>query len=437
MEITPMRLPFKIPEFAPRTTWVSAVAREVWEPRLHAIAQRQDEAERAAVAEGLRPSALQYVMPEALPDLMHACAKDRLTVLPLGREPLPGTYRSQGHDLRPGEPFAYRCAITSPTLAAEWASAWTPRNDARIGTLLGYPGCCRDFFTRVWSVERWFDTTWPMADPGGDVRGAVNVLWRWHGVRAVSHLPCSFACEASLALQTQMLALWHRRWPDEGRWLAEILSWPVEWTALHGLAELRTPITRTVVPTDATATRLVVNFRGPGYPVEGAAGARFPHRTTRQATPLRVVARSNPHHNGFASLAAMQAAHAPLLSRAGGPYETIVDLGCGDGTLASKIPAKRRVGIEADPARAAAARTRLDHVEEVDCTSDAARMLLAREQPDLVIAQVVRNPPETLRDYRVLSYSYDEPFVRLEEPHGSDLHAQRSARPDRGQILPR
>src|SRR5690606_3007959 len=97
----------------------------------------------------------------------------------------------------------------------------------------------------------------------------------------------------------------------------------------------------------------------------------------------------------FSSLAAQDAAHRTLLQAAPGPFGTIVDLGCGDGTLLTKIPARRRVGIERDPARARHAR--VDRVVVGDCTDRAlVERILSEERPDLVIAQRDRNPPDTL-----------------------------------------
>jgi trans-aconitate methyltransferase len=63
----------------------------------------------------------------------------------------------------------------------------------------------------------------------------------------------------------------------------------------------------------------------------------------------------------------MHRAHDALLNTiAGLTFERVVDLGCGDGTLLSRIPANRRVGIEIDGARAAKARGKVDRVEVAD-----------------------------------------------------------------------
>ena len=117
-----------------------------------------------------------------------------------------------------------------------------------------------------------------------------------------------------------------QKWPDEAAWLKEILSWPVEWSALHGIAELRTPISRTTAATDATGDKLVVRYN----PDEGATGNTFPHIKQRSKV-LTFSKPADPQDNGFATRDGMNAAHSRLLALAKGPYRTVIDLGCGDG----------------------------------------------------------------------------------------------------------
>lgn len=415
------RLSFRLPEFTPRITWASPEARDVWQPRIAAVSAAWLKVERESVIAGVRPSALQHVTPEELPALMAEMAKHGLIVLPLGRTANANGYQSASRELKDGEPWVYRCAITRPERAADWTAAWAESNDSAIGILLGTPQCCRDFFNRVWKRERWMDTTVPMAEHR-DFRTTrrasntgLNLLWRWLGVRPVSHLPCSFYCAESLALAHKCEQLLPE---PERTWHREILNWPVKYTSLRGIAEITSPIHRMSVPTDALSERVEIRYLGSDYPAEGAKGVDFPHKsTTANAVPLTLTRPSNPKDNGWSSLAAQNAAHRALLQAAPGPFRTVVDLGCGDGTLLSKIPAQRRVGIEHDAARARHAR--IDRVVVGDCTDRAlVERVLAEEQPDLVIAQRDRNPPDTLLGYPVLSYSY-EPNAALPQVLGA------------------
>ena len=63
------------------------------------------------------------------------------------------------------------------------------------------------------------------------------------GARAVSHLPCRFDCEKTVALGQQLIEVGRKAGYERAMdWLLDVLSWPVEWSALHGIAELKTPV---------------------------------------------------------------------------------------------------------------------------------------------------------------------------------------------------
>jgi SAM-dependent methyltransferase len=199
-----------------------------------------------------------------------------------------------------------------------------------------------------------------------DVRGTApaNILWRWACVRAVPHLPCAFDCPATVDFGNRMLRVGvEAGYAEEMGWIEEILSWPVEWTALHGIAEIKTPVLKIVTRTDATASRYVVRHAGTGWPREGATGLRFPFQVPERAlvsdsagfhrglehpiTLTRKPTRPDWYHrdNGFSSRHGMDRAHGPLVSAAREALEgrtgAVIDLGCGNGALLSKIVAGR------------------------------------------------------------------------------------------------
>lgn len=402
------RLPFRLPEWAPRVIWSSAHAREVWQPRIAAVSQAWIVAERASVAAGIRPSALQHCTPEDLPRLMRAQAEHGLMVLPLAQVAKVQGYQSGTTALAPGAPFDYRVAITQPEHAAAWAAA--PDDDA-IGRLLGTPDCCRQFFERVWKHERWMDTTVPMTEKQPQISdNGLNMLWRWLGVRPVSHLPCAHDCAESLALSEHLATLLPE---PERTWHLEILSWPALYTSLFGIAEITSPIHRMSVPTDALAERVEVRYLGTGYPVEGASGLAFPFRQSAPVVaPLRFVrTMQHPSDNGFSSRAGQHAAHARLLEALGSrTWRTVVDLGAGNGALLGKVPATIRIAVESDPTRAARIPEGVT-VRIADCTQPGilAGLYAKLGSDDLVIAQRTRNPPTffTARAFWLLSYSYE------------------------------
>jgi hypothetical protein len=86
-------------------------------------------------------------------------------------------------------------------------------------------------------------------------------------------------CADSLALANQFIDLGKSlHFSGEIDWLNEMLSWPVEWSALHGIAEIRTPIVKISTSTDATAEKFTIRWIGKGYPPDGARGLAFPFK---------------------------------------------------------------------------------------------------------------------------------------------------------------
>jgi SAM-dependent methyltransferase len=378
-----------------RVCWASARAQSVWEPRLNKIVQAWIDIEWRSVAAQIRACALIWVSPRDLASLIPSWKESRLSAVQVRledarspAEPTSPVFRQIGDRMG--------VAVGALDSIASLQEAWASGNHKRLGSLLGYPGCCRSFFHDVWIDRRWTDTMWAMAKgpttvPGDhfqriDSRGGdgilTNILWRCLGVRAVPHLPCSFDCRPSAEMGGRFLALGAEAgFGDEMGWLREILSWPVEWSALHGIAEIKTPVLKISTHTDPTSDRLVLQYTGLGYPDEGATGIHFPYRKsaktaltrsrsfqsglahgTRAATILAPRARLN----GFASEDVMDRYHEPLVAVARSSMPTsgggVIDLGCGTGILLSKICSGNAAipfGIDANPVVIAHARERL------------------------------------------------------------------------------
>jgi uncharacterized protein len=281
-------LGFLLPSFS-RVAWVNARARETWEGRLQRIERAWKQAEWRSVSDGVR-----------------ACAQLRGPVARLDARTVQAVLAS---DLKLAE-VAGGTVIGRERDLAAFAEASARRDEDAIGALLGYPSCCRESYTHFHVVQRLPDPTWPMAvqsradaelashrdfvsdgrrslTVGGGVE--TNTLWRALGVRGAPHVPCSFGCEATVELGRRMQDVLRRAgFEAELAWLQVVLDWPVEWSALHGIAETKTPVLKLANRTHATAERYVVRRLGGSYPAEGVRGVRFPYRRGR----LRVTASS-------------------------------------------------------------------------------------------------------------------------------------------------
>lgn len=134
------------------------------------------------------------------------------------------------------------------------ASLTTRVNHSQIGEWLGYPACCRKFFTEVWS-QGYVDPIWQQAvNTGGEIKketyGGRSIeiegypecvaFHRYWGVRISFHLPCSFRCEATRTLAQKILTEMNVLNPKAARSVIEVLSLPAIWDAHKGVAVVHT-----------------------------------------------------------------------------------------------------------------------------------------------------------------------------------------------------
>ena len=441
------RLEFVLPDFT-RVVWASDAARAAWAARLTRLTAAHAATERHSVVRGVRACALIDIAPDALA----TSQRDGLRVIPLAKHAMPRhEYSSTSLPAGEGEPFVWRAVIGRPRDAEQFERVWRANDMDGVGSLLGYPACCRKFFVRTWVRGGFVDTTWPMATSSGTpespveigVRGPwqANILWRWAGVRAVPHLPCRFDCGETVRFADALIRCAREAgFGDEMNWLEEVLSWPVQWTALHGIAEIETPILKISARTDATRVKYTVRREGDRYPAEGVVGLRFPYRSHRRRLPVVVATgcasdTSRDHlDNGFSSQTAMQAAHAPIVALArralDGQAGAVVDLGCGNGALARAICAGRDrlspMGIDRDASRIARARRHAPRFATGFIAGDIldAESLLPRHRYALAIVmpgrllETDRGRAAKLRRWlrhacdRVLVYGYGDVLAR-------------------------
>lgn len=287
------RLPFRLHDFT-RSTWVSERAQAIWQPRIDRVAACWLQLELLSVVTGLRRCTHTIISAKNLEALTTKMSDQGLVVEimeSLGN--FHSTYAATTSTDKPiNEPANYSIVIGTPDDAALFREAWTQRNQTNLGLLLGYPTCCTAFFDKVWYGERLIDVTWPMAyNTIGDTQDVshehvcvidelphANVMLRWLGIRAVPHLPCRFDCRETINHAEQFIALGRNAgYIEEMDWLVEMLSWPIQWSALHGIAEIKTPVVKIATTTDATPFKYSVRYEGTIYPEEGADGLAFPY----------------------------------------------------------------------------------------------------------------------------------------------------------------
>jgi len=327
----------------------------------------------------------------------------------------PETYGALNPPYKEGRPFTYRVYFGQEP--EKFLEIWKANDNIAIGRLLGFPDCCSEFFQQHWTVEGWRDYT-ALTFNSSDQRNLVNnnVLLRHLGVRGVFHLPCSVDCKESCEIGSEIFALMDiNGFGRERFWLQELLSMPMQWTSLHGIAMVVTPILKTIYATDPLARKATLNLTSTEYPTYGASGNRFPF------TNIMPVQFSK-NLNGFSSLEAMRSAHEFIVSVlpndiSGGIRGKVLDLGCGTGELLKAIqkchPDTLLYGVECDEAviNKAVPGIRYWHSsifdyrawEEVDLTLISIRRLYEVPEPKATaLMEVIYNYSDML-----LLYSYD------------------------------
>jgi 2-polyprenyl-3-methyl-5-hydroxy-6-metoxy-1,4-benzoquinol methylase len=373
------RLNFVLPEWT-RIIWNSSDAQAVWEPRIRQISNAFLTIEKQTVLEGIKPSWLTTMSVDEYTSTHQSIENTPFSVQILDKIAAAQSYTSASRPFVEGQPYDYRVVLTRRENLAAWSTAWAHNDNQIIGQLLGFPKCCRDFFEKYWVKEQFLDTSWPMSLVGTQGPKECNILLRWLGVRAVSHLPCSFDC-----VETYRMARTNIEWgyqhglSQEMEWLEEMLDWPVQWSALHGIAEIRTPILKISSRTDATADLIVVDKHGFSYPEEGSSGVKFPYInraksviTKNNAFKRSILLDKQWLDNGFSTFEAMSHSHQILLKAIDNldknQFYNIIDFGCGNGELLksvqqTKLKHSKIHGVEIDSDRHSRIKYNVDNLQ--------------------------------------------------------------------------
>jgi hypothetical protein len=246
---------------------------------LRGVVRAWAEIEWRSVEAGLRRCALCFLPADTYDERRVRAEKLGLRAIPL---------RARGPSGADAKQVVVQVVIGKGRDTKAFASAWIRRDNEELGELLGYPKCCRKFFQKLFVAAGVTDPSWFIAR---NTSGAqcetrtvlvstlplLNILLRSIGVRTICHLPCRLDCPNSLVLEKQFLELARTiSLSNEANWLEEMLSWPCEWSALHGIAEIRTPFMKISTRTDATAEKYIVRWKGTAYPPDGIPRQVFP-----------------------------------------------------------------------------------------------------------------------------------------------------------------
>lgn len=274
------RLNFSLPKFL-RVSWVSDEARKVWQPRLQAITKARPRIFVQVIQDGSDSVALLQLTDAESGELERWMEpQDNYALVRF----------TPKEAVAPDNQARLEVAVGRRADVNKFAAAWRDGQTNVLDDLRGLPHCCRAFRNTLHNESKLVDpvfsqalNSFPSVIEDGVVTFAsppsLNLLPDILGVLPLAHMPCSFSCDASRKLaQTWVETGRAKELAEEMDHLEELMSWPMEWSSLHGIAEIKLPIFKVSANTDAFANTLRVRINSIRYPSAGVTGLHFPFR---------------------------------------------------------------------------------------------------------------------------------------------------------------
>lgn len=315
-----------LPEWT-RWAWASLVDKQYWEPMIQNASTAWNRMEAETVIHGVRNAAFQMVPSDKLIDYTKWAFKNNLQVVPVTQMNTSSTYQSASRGyFNPSLPWQYRVLLHNDSLDHSDLIRNTEQlsDNTILGSALGYPKCCTEFFNETWAKGQ-IDTTWDQYATTGDPNGPVacNLLWRWLNIRLVFHLPCSYQCQASTLIGQKHADLMEKLGLGlELDTIYRVLNWKTSWSSINGIAEIVGPAVK-------------ISTRSDWAPP--SKNRRF----TRMGQTLIPWVYTQPKEsdwklNGFSSFLPMYNSHKPIVDAIleFAPKPSLVfDFGCGTGAM--------------------------------------------------------------------------------------------------------
>lgn len=297
---------FKTPSIT-RIQYANLRSQEVWGEKIRRAGAVYPSLEFLTVKHGIRKCMIHHnVNPYELEYQMRELSRQGLVLVPLEKE---GFGNGSGfghvsHGYNGDGNYVYRSVIARNIQdASEFAQAHVERDDVKIGELLGFPRCCSEFFDNVWK-QGYFDPIWQQAEntrkpeivknrrgfedgPESTEKKIIRLrateegwkalaVFRYIGVRLISHFACSFECEHSVKVANDWIQL-GRDLNIEGLDEAlEILQLPFEWDCSKGFAVVNTPVFKIVTNSMPAEVNHIIQQESDFYPEEAPTGLQFP-----------------------------------------------------------------------------------------------------------------------------------------------------------------
>jgi len=242
----------------------------LWEPRLNRVSKLYNDTELVTVLNGMRDIYIHHVNSERIRDSLEFFLANNLKFYPTNESALYEGFSHKHIPPKKGEPYhVYGAAVLegNEKIGEEFKRInISPSDHDRIGEMLGYPKCCRDFFTEVWATDS-IDPIYESALNTDNVESIpvdgekkdmlrvkcnpyANQMLRYFGIRLTPHLSHSMTCEDTIKMGKEWEKVMRKLDNEATDWLIELLSMPVKWDCYKGVAIIDTPIFRGVTSSD-------------------------------------------------------------------------------------------------------------------------------------------------------------------------------------------
>lgn len=260
--------------------WVSEKAKSVWKPVIDKCSEMVQDLEIDSVEEGQRKCAWRSINENDLPRFSIALAERGLIVLPIKYT---GTWEGFSHktlEVIPGKPKnVYTIIARNHKDAIEFRNYHEAGDHDGQGKMLGFPKCCRDAFKKHWG-DGYFDPIWQISKNidsfNTEPHPYSNPVLRYIGLRVGFHIPCSFNCKDTIGLSEERLELAKKKDPDLVKLLEALLSMPMSWEVLHGVAIVSTPIFYIKTSSVPSTEKFRLDLSGSFIPKESKKGINHP-----------------------------------------------------------------------------------------------------------------------------------------------------------------
>ncbi len=253
-----------------RISWVSESARQKWEERLLKLPGMMEEM-TVHVASLLGQQCAVRLIPESsFPRLRELAIMHGLSAGLLPAEVLPQSICIRAPGTVSGVFLAGR-----EESVAQAKAAWESGNLQGFRALLALPACCLLHASQV--VTAPIGASEVAVEIPASI--AVHTLLAPLGISLLPIEPCTFDCLSALDMAAQWMELAAKRgYSSELAWLRDCFSWPVSWSELHGVTEVKTPLFRMCFQTAPNSRPRMIRRRGIAEEVDGGArGLTFPY----------------------------------------------------------------------------------------------------------------------------------------------------------------